>query len=251
MSARRGLNFLKARYAQPGAPRFGKHPLHPFSRPGAADARALVRIDDDAGDGPSPTLVQTDACLDCLRLEGAEHGFAAQKDEAVIGAGWPASSHGYFPSSLSTINSVLSGAVGYYRFSELTKISLLVLAAAWQHYPVELYVNDSPRSRELGVELMRTGLDRLLQETSRPGLHTIVLSDVALQPSVAIGCIMATSGVILRRDCTSNIFKTPRERVENAHAATNAIIRALPEPWPNVSALVGEAPCERPDGEAL
>jgi len=106
----------------------------------------------------------------------------------------------HFPSSLSTINSVLSGAVGYYRFSELTKINLLVLAAAWQHYPVELYVNDSPRSRELGVELMRTGLDRLLQETSRPGLHTIVLSDVALQPSVAIGCIMATSGVILRRD---------------------------------------------------
>jgi len=117
-------------------------------------------------------------------------------------------------------------------------VSLLVLAAAWQHYPFELYVNGSPRSRELGVELMRMGLDRLLQETRRPGLHTIVLSDVALQPNVASGCIMATSGVMLRRGCTPSIFETPRERVEKAHAATNAIIRALPERWPNASALM-------------
>ncbi len=117
-------------------------------------------------------------------------------------------------------------------------VTLLVLAAAWQHYPVELYGNDSARSREIGVELMRTGLGQLLQQTSRPGLHTIVLSDVALQPNVAIGCIMATSGMILRRDCTPSIFETPRERVENAHAATNAIILALPERWPNVSALM-------------
>jgi len=117
-------------------------------------------------------------------------------------------------------------------------VSILVLAAAWQHYPIELYVKDSPRSRERGVELMRTGLDRLLQETSRSGLHTIVLSDVALQPNVAIGCIMATNGVILRRDCTPSIFEIARERVENAHAATNAIIRALPERWPNVSGLM-------------
>jgi peptidoglycan/LPS O-acetylase OafA/YrhL len=117
-------------------------------------------------------------------------------------------------------------------------VSLLMLAAAWQHYPVELYINDPPRSRELGVELMQAGLDRLMDETRRPGLHTIVLSDVALQPNVAIGCIMATSGVILRRDCTPSIFEIPRERVEKAHAATNAIIRALPERWSNVSAIM-------------
>ena len=63
LSGRRGLDVLKARSAQPGAPRFGKYPLRLFSRLAPADARVLVRIDDDAGDRPSPTLVQTDASV--------------------------------------------------------------------------------------------------------------------------------------------------------------------------------------------
>ena len=156
----------------------------------------------------------------------------------------------HFPSSLSTINSGLSGAVGYYRFSELTKINLLVLAAAWQHYPVELYVNDSPRSRELGVELMRTGRSAAPRDKSaRIAHHRSFRCRVAAERRHWMYHGHERRDPAAR--LTSNIFETPRERVENAHAATNAIIRALPEPWPNVSALVGEAPCERPDGEAL
>jgi hypothetical protein len=54
---------LKARFCPTRCATLRQTSLAPLLAPGAADARALVRIDDDAGDRPSPTLVQTDASV--------------------------------------------------------------------------------------------------------------------------------------------------------------------------------------------
>jgi hypothetical protein len=63
MSARRRSRFLEGPFLPNQVRHASANIPCALLAPGAADARALVRIDDDAGDRPSPTLVQTDASV--------------------------------------------------------------------------------------------------------------------------------------------------------------------------------------------
>ena len=80
-SARRVLDFLEVRPLQPGPPGLGKLLLRPFAGRGTANARALVGIDEHAGDRPAPTLAGRAANL---LFERANDGAPAYHDKIVV-----------------------------------------------------------------------------------------------------------------------------------------------------------------------
>ena len=85
-----------------------------------------------------------------------------------------------------------------------------------------------------GLELLRSGLDDLMRDVSRPGLAVVVLASVPSRPQRSTDCVASLGSILWRRPCAASHFEIPRDYVEVIHGRTNAVLHDLSRRWPNV-----------------
>jgi peptidoglycan/LPS O-acetylase OafA/YrhL len=118
-------------------------------------------------------------------------------------------------------------------------LDLIILSAAWIGYPPDLYRDIADRRDiQRGLELFTQGFDEFFQSLGRPGLRFLVIGDVPMLLPYSHACLSHARGMILRSACPETVAKTPLS-LGGAYAENvRAVIRKLPERWPNVSVVL-------------
>jgi hypothetical protein len=86
---------------------------------------------------------------------------------------------------------------------EDSSINLVILSASWSYLP-QLVTQDGQLGKLGGVQLLASGIEDLIKETSIPGRKFVLVASFPQQTKDPIPCVVASLSTLLRQQCTAD-----------------------------------------------
>lgn len=126
------------------------------------------------------------------------------------------------------------------RLNKSDDVQIIVMAAAWSGYLSSLYLADSPdkRSRKLGGEYTRSGLEKLLTTLDLKDKHLLLLGDVPRPMVILNDCAAQALATVLRAPCGIHTDHLDWQRVTRWHEPSNAALRDVARQNPKIDVIL-------------